>query len=242
MEIIPAVDIRDGRCVRLYQGDYAQETVFPDSPVEAATRWVALGAGRLHVVDLDGARSGQPVNRQAIEDIIRAAEAPVEVGGGIRTIETVHAYLDAGAERVVIGTSALSDGAMVEAAAREHPQGIVVSVDARDGMVAVNGWTEQTREPIDAFVDRVLALGVRRLIFTDVSRDGTLTEPNYAALEALVKRAGVPVIAAGGIASVEHLLRLADIGVEGAIIGRALYTGDIALPEAMRALAERVAD
>ncbi len=239
MEIIPAIDIRGGRCVRLEQGDYARETVFADDPVEVARRWERLGARRLHVVDLDGAREGRPVNRATVEAIVRAAGIPVQVGGGIRAASAVREYLEAGAQRVILGTSAVDDTGLVAELAAEFPEAIVVSIDARDGMIATDGWTRQTREPADRLVAGLRALGVGRFVYTDVTRDGTLTEPNYDAIAALVARVEAPIIAAGGIARVEHLTRLAEMGVEGAIIGRALYTGDIDLTRALEAVATR---
>lgn len=238
MDIIPAVDIRGGRCVRLEQGDYARETVFGDDPAAMALHWQALGARRLHVIDLDGARSGHTENREAIEAIVRAASVPVQVGGGIRSAGAIGGYVRAGAARVIIGTSAVRDEAMLGEATRDWPESIVVSVDARDGVVTTDGWTRDASERAEALIARMLAAGVRRFIYTDVVRDGTLTEPNYAAIEALVRGAGAPIIAAGGIAKVEHLLRLAELGVEGAIVGKALYTGDIDLAAALEAVGD----
>lgn len=239
MEVIPAIDIRGGRCVRLYQGDYDQETVFAEDPVEIARHWEMLGAPRLHVVDLDGARSGHPVNRDTVEAILRATNVPVQVGGGIRTTVTIREYMRAGAARVVVGTSAVQDPRMVGEATQQFPEGIVISVDARNGVITTNGWTQETRERADWFVESMRAWGVRRFIYTDVTRDGTLTEPNYDAIAALVAKVDAPIIAAGGIAKVEQLARLAEIGVEGAIIGRALYTGDIDLTRALEAVGIR---
>ncbi|HWO94345.1 MAG TPA: 1-(5-phosphoribosyl)-5-[(5-phosphoribosylamino)methylideneamino]imidazole-4-carboxamide isomerase [Dehalococcoidia bacterium] len=236
MQIIPAIDILAGRCVRLYQGDYSQETVFAEDPVEVALHWERLGAERLHVVDLDGARSGRPANREAVRDIIAAVHIPVQTGGGIRTAQDVREYIRSGAARVVIGTSAVQDPRMVGEATQQFPEGIVVSIDARNGVVTTEGWTQTTRERADWFIDHMVEWGVRRFIYTDVTRDGTLTEPNYEAIEALLRKVDVPIIAAGGIARLEHLARLADLGVEAAIVGRALYTGDIDLVRALDAM------
>ena len=235
MDVIPAVDIRGGRCVRLYQGDYEQETVFADDPTEVARGWQQRGARRLHIVDLDGARDGVPANRDTIVRIIGEARVPVQIGGGIRSLEMIAGYVDAGADRIVLGTSAVRDEALMRDAVARFGERIAVSIDARDGLVATDGWTKGTTTPATDAIRRLAALGVARFIYTDVGRDGTLTEPNYGALEEIVRAAGVPVIAAGGIAKVEHLARLAALGVEGAIVGRALYTGDIELEAALAA-------
>ena len=236
MEVIPAVDLRGGKCVRLYQGDYVKETVFSDDPVAMALRWQGEGAGWLHVVDLDGAASGEPVNLATVERIAATVSIPLQVGGGIRTLEALESVLGMGVQRVILGTVAIEEPALVEEACRRFGEGVVVSIDARDGLVAVRGWREGSTVQAAALSRQMEGLGVRRLVYTDISRDGTLTGPNFDALEALISQTKVPVIAAGGISSIEHLRRLVGLGVEGAIIGRALYTGDIDLREALNAL------
>ena len=233
MEVIPAIDIRGGRCVRLYQGDYARETVFSDDPLLVAQRWQDEGATRLHVVDLDGARAGQPVNNAVIERILEAARLPVQVAGGIRQIDVIDRYVEAGADRVVLGTAAVKDELLVANACALYPEALVVSVDARGGRVATEGWREGSAETAEGLARRMAEVGVRRLVFTDIARDGTMRGPNFRAIARLVEAVDVPVIASGGIASVEHVRRLAKLGVEGAILGRALYDGSVSLSEAL---------
>ena len=235
MEVIPAIDIRDGRCVRLYQGDYERETVFSDNPVEMALRWSEMGARRLHVVDLDAARLGTPENLPVVGRIASAVSTPVQTGGGIRGPEAAKAAVDAGVDRVIVGTAAVEDPEMLRAVCAElGPDRVIVSLDARDGYAATRGWTETSGRPVADVVADVRATGVRRMVYTDISRDGTQTEPNFAAIEALAGYAGMSILVAGGIASIEHLAELSRIGVEGAIIGTAAYTGRIDMAKAFR--------
>ena len=236
MEIIPAIDLRGGRQVRLVQGDYDREIVFSDDPVAVARRLAEEGATRLHVADLDGAREGRPVNDEAARRIIEAVPVPVQVSGGVRDHEAIDGWLAAGAARVVLGTAAIRDPAFAEEACRRHGDRIIVSLDARDGMVATEGWREATELRVEELAHRMAGLGVPRFVYTDIGRDGTLTSPNYEAVEALVAALPAPVIAAGGVAEVAHLVRLAELGAEGAIVGRALYEGGLRLPEALAAL------
>ena len=238
MDIIPAIDIRGGRCVRLVQGDYDRETVFADDPAEAARRWRDAGARRLHVVDLDGARQGRPLNWEAVTRIVAAVDAPVQMGGGLRDLGTVQRYLDGGIERVVLGTAAVKDEALLAAALERFPGRIVVGVDARDGVVVTEGWLEASGVAAGELVRRLAAMGVPRVIYTDTLRDGTLTEPNFPGLQALladVQASGdwMRVLYSGGVSSLRHVRQLAKTGVEGVIVGRALYTGDIDLRQAL---------
>ena len=234
MEVIPSIDLKDGRCVRLYQGDYQQETVYSDDPLAVAADWQEQGASRLHVVDLDGAAEGIPANLHVITAIVERLTIPVQVGGGIRSVATAETLLGAGVARVVIGTAAVTEPSIVQSLCERHGgQRVVVALDARDGRVAINGWRENTSVSVMELAEDVKALGVVRLLYTDISRDGTLTEPNFVANASLVEETGMAVQASGGIASLEHLRRLARTGVEGAILGRALYTGDIKLAEAI---------
>ncbi len=233
MEVIPAIDIRGGRCVRLYQGDYARETVFSDDPLLVAERWQKEGAQRLHVVDLDGAREGEPVNDAVIGRILKAANVPVQVAGGIRQIDVIDRYMELGADRVVVGTAAVKDEVLVANACALYREALVVSVDARGGRVATEGWREGSSETAEGLARRMAAIGVQRFVFTDIGRDGTMRGPNFSAIARLVKAVGVPVIAAGGIASIDHVRRLAKTGVEAVILGRALYDGSVSLPEAL---------
>jgi phosphoribosylformimino-5-aminoimidazole carboxamide ribotide isomerase len=236
MHIIPAIDIKDGACVRLYQGDFAQATVYGTDPAEMARRWVEQGATRLHVVDLDGAKAGHPVNMDAVRAIVQAAGVPVQLGGGLRNEADIAAALDAGVVRVILGTVAVRDPAFVERMIERFDSSIIVGVDANDGRVATSGWTELEQTQAAELVERMAQIGVQRIIYTDIARDGTLTEPNYAATGALVRPGGPAIIASGGIAHTDHLVRLAALGVEGAIVGRALYTGAMTLPGALAAL------
>ena len=236
MEVIPAIDLRGGRCVRLYQGDYAQETVYSDDPVEVALRWQEMGAVRLHVVDLDGAAQGEPANLEVIESIAASVAMPLQMGGGIRDMAAIERTLGIGVGRVVLGTSAVADPGLVESACRRFgPDALIVGVDARDGLVATRGWQESTEVTAIDLVRCMTALGVRRFVYTDISRDGTMTEPNFQAIEELMNDTDAWVVASGGVSSIEHLRRLASLGVEGAIVGKALYEGAIDLREAIAA-------
>lgn len=222
--------------MRLYQGDYRRETVYSEDPLAMAMFWQEQGAPRLHVVDLDGAAGGAPSNLEILSQIIRASSIPVQVGGGVRDEETAQRLLNAGADRVVLGTAAVEQPSLVEAlcSGRGADQ-IVVAIDARDGQVAIKGWTEQSAIGALDLAQKMASLGVTRLLYTDISRDGTLTQPNVEANAALVRDTGMAVLASGGVTAVEHLRLLAGAGVEGAILGRALYDGVIALPEAIAA-------
>jgi phosphoribosylformimino-5-aminoimidazole carboxamide ribotide isomerase len=236
MEVIPAVDIRGGRCVRLYQGDYDRETVFSEDPVAMARHWERLGATRLHVVDLDGARAGWPVSNRVIEELLSAVGIPVQVAGGIRQLDVISRYLEMGADRVVLGTAAVHDQPLVIKACATFREAVVVAVDARRGRVATAGWREASGETPEGLMRRLAEMGVPRFIFTDISRDGTLRGPNFAVIERLVRAFQTPLIASGGVSTAEHLRRLAKLGVEGAIVGRALYDGGLELEEALAAV------
>ena len=241
MQVIPAIDLRGGKCVRLYQGDYAQETVYSDDPLETAMRWVDMGATRLHIVDLDGARDGSPANLGAVERIASSVEVPLHLGGGIRDMATARAAIDAGVSRIMLGTAAFEDSNLISALLNElGAESIIVSVDAKDGKVALRGWTEGTGALATDLVADMAALGVLRFLYTDISRDGTLTEPNFDGISALVNHGDTHIIAAGGIATVSQLKRLAAIGAEAAIVGRAIYTGDINLREAIESIRNAV--
>ena len=233
MEIIPAIDLKGGRCVRLYQGDYSRETIFSDNPVEVARHWQSLGAQRLHIVDLDGAAKGKPQHSLIIESIAHSVQVPLQLGGGLRSIDAIAQAFDLGVARVIIGTAAIEDQTLVQEACRRFGNLIIVGIDARDGYVATRGWKEGTKVTATELAWRMTHVGVGRFIYTDIARDGTLTEPNFDAIAELVKQVEVPVIAAGGISSIEHLERLSQIEVEGAIVGRALYTGNIDLKRAL---------
>lgn len=230
MIVIPAIDLRGGRCVRLVQGDYDRETVFDEDPVAVAQRWQAAGAEWLHVVDLDGAREGVPRQRDTIGAIVQALDIPVQVGGGIRSRSHAEDLFAAGVRRIVLGTAAVRDPRMVLQLIEEHgADRIIVGVDARSGQVATQGWLETSSVRAHELVASMRDGGVERIVYTDIERDGTLTSPNFEAV-ADVATLGVAVIASGGVARNDDLVRLARIpGVEAAIVGRALYTGDVVL-------------
>lgn len=239
MELIPAIDLKDGRCVRLFQGDFAQATVYGDDPAAMARRWAEQGATRLHVVDLDGARTGRPANTAAIQAIVQALTIPVQLGGGLRRLEDLQTARANGIARMILGTAAVATPELVRTAVERFGDQVIVGVDARDGWVATEGWTETARVRAVDLIAQAAALGVPRIVYTDISRDGTLTEPNFAALAEVIRPGGPAIIASGGIATLDHLLRLADIGAEAAIIGKALYAGMIDLPAAITALQAR---
>jgi phosphoribosylformimino-5-aminoimidazole carboxamide ribotide isomerase len=239
-EVIPAIDIRGGKCVRLFQGDYDRETVFADDPVEMARRWEGEGATRLHVVDLDAARSGEPVNLPIIARIAAALSIPVQTGGGVRNREAVLRVLEAGVQRAIVGTTAAADPETARALFGEFGERLILGLDARDGKVAVAGWREATAWSAVDLAREMAAAGARRLIYTDIATDGTGTGPSLESTRALAEALSIPVIASGGIGSVEHLravAALAPAGVEGVIVGKAIYTGAVKLPEALAAVA-----
>jgi phosphoribosylformimino-5-aminoimidazole carboxamide ribotide isomerase len=233
MEIIPAIDIRNGKCVRLYQGDYNQETVFNENPVTAALAWYSQGARWLHIVDLDGAVSGEPQNMEVVEEIIKESNLSIELGGGIRQKEVAEKLLNHGVSRIILGTAAIENRELVKKLCQQFGEAIAVSLDARDGKIAIHGWQKSTVVEVLQLSREMVDAGARRLIYTDIKRDGTLTDPNFDMISRLLAEAKVPVLVAGGISRQEHLGRLKELGAEGAIIGKALYTGDIDLGEAI---------
>jgi phosphoribosylformimino-5-aminoimidazole carboxamide ribotide isomerase len=233
MEIIPAVDIKRGRCVRLYQGDYDRETVFDEDPVTAALTWCSQGARWLHIVDLDGAVAGEPKNMEVVAQIMKETGLLIELGGGIRQEKVAERLLRQGINRVILGTAAIENRELVEKLCQRFGGAIVVSLDARDGKIAIRGWQRSTIAEVLEIGREMVGAGVRRLVYTDIKRDGTLTEPNFDMVRNLLGEVDVPVIVAGGICRLDHLQRLQKLGVEGAVIGKALYTGDINLGEAI---------
>ncbi|AKG54011.1 phosphoribosylformimino-5-aminoimidazole carboxamide ribotide isomerase [Dehalogenimonas sp. WBC-2] len=220
--------------MRLFQGDYAQETVYSDNPVAVALKWQSMGATRLHIVDLDGAIAGNTVNFNVISQIAQAAVVPVQLGGGIRDLSSIRTLLKAGIDRVVLGTAAVENPGLVHEACRNFSESVIVSLDARDGKMAVKGWQEETDISVIDFARQMTALGVKRFVFTDISRDGTLTEPNFTALYELIQAIKVPVIASGGIACLSHLKILKLLGASAAILGKSIYSGAIDLRQALK--------
>ncbi|MFP4494565.1 MAG: 1-(5-phosphoribosyl)-5-[(5-phosphoribosylamino)methylideneamino]imidazole-4-carboxamide isomerase [Halochromatium sp.] len=241
MLLIPAIDLKDGRCVRLRQGRMEDETVFADDPVEVAGRWVAAGAKRLHLVDLNGAFAGEPVNGDAIRAIAAAfPDLPIQVGGGIRDERTIGAYLEAGVHWCIIGTQAVKEPALVARACAAFPGRIIVGLDAKDGRVAINGWAEVTEHRVKALSRRFEHDGVEAIVYTDIGRDGMLTGPNIEATRALADAIRIPVIASGGITHLDDLRALAAVaepGIIGAITGRAIYEGTLDFAEGQRVAA-----
>ena len=241
MEIIPAIDLLQGSCVRLHQGDYDQVTRFSDDPLAQAQHWVKQGATRLHLVDLDGARSGQPINDQAVRLIAKELSIPVQLGGGVRSLERAEELLSCGLDRVILGTVALENPELVRTLARRHPHKIVVGIDARNGLVATRGWVEESDVEATALAQHLSTAGIAAIISTDIATDGTLAGPNLEALRAMAQASEVPVIASGGVgcmADLLSLLALEPLGVEGVIVGRALYDGRVDLHEAIQAIGE----
>ncbi len=236
MIVIPAIDLKEGKCVRLEQGEMHRDTVFSDTPAEQALTWQQAGAELLHLVDLDGAFAGQPKNKAAIEEILRAITIPAQLGGGIRDIATIEAYLALGLSRVIIGTAAQRNPALVIEACQQFPGQIVVGIDAKNGMVAVQGWAELTDITAVDLAKKFEDCGVSAIIYTDISRDGMMGGPNLEATKSLAEAISIPVIASGGVSSlkdIENLMAIETSGVTGAITGKAIYTGAIDLAEAI---------
>jgi phosphoribosylformimino-5-aminoimidazole carboxamide ribotide isomerase len=247
MDIFPAIDLLDGKCVRLYQGDYDKSQVFNDRPAEMARSWLEQGATKLHLVDLDGAKAGQPVNLEAISSIVKMVKttAPqgiqIQVGGGLRTEASVRQLLDLGIDRVILGTVAVEQPQLVRDLCQRYPGQIVIGIDARDGKVATKGWLETSAVSATDLAKQMAQMGAAAIIYTDIHRDGTLAGPNIAALRELASGIEIPVIASGGVSSLQDLLSLLSLGtlgVTGAIVGRALYTGEVILTEAIRAVGD----
>ena len=236
MLIIPAIDLKDGKCVRLEQGLMDKDTIFNDNPAAQALEWQNQGAELLHIVDLDGAFAGEPKNKAAIESILKAINIPAQLGGGIRDLATIEAYLSMGLSRVIIGTAAQRNPELVKEACKKFPGRIVVGIDAKNGQVAVQGWAEVTDITAVELARKFEDCGVTAIIYTDISRDGMLQGPNLEATKALAEAVAIPVIASGGVSSladIENLLAIEQSGISGVITGKAVYTGAIRLAEAI---------
>lgn len=237
MIIIPAIDLKDGKCVRLSQGRMDQETIYSENPVEMAKHWEAKGAERLHLVDLNGAVTGKPFHQSLIEEIVRSVHIPVEIGGGIRDLTTIENYIRYGAEWVILGTVALRNRNLLIEACEQFPGRVILGIDARGGKVAVEGWKEETSVPASELAKEFEGVGLSAIIFTDIERDGMGSGLNFESTRNLSRATSTPVIASGGVSKkedIEHLLDLEPDGVIGVVIGRALYTGAINLEEAIR--------
>jgi len=240
MIIFPAIDLRGGKCVRLIQGDFDKETVYSDDPQATARRWQACGAKFLHVVDLDGARAGSPQNLDAIQKILDAVDIPIEVGGGIRTLDDMAKLLSLGVRRVILGSVAVENPALVSEAVKRFGDKIVVGIDAKGGFVATHGWEKSSGVAASDFAKKIVAAGVKTIIYTDISKDGMLSGVNAAAFEELAKSSGAQIVASGGVKSIEDIRALKAVeasGIVGVIVGKAIYTGSLDLAAAV-ALAE----
>jgi phosphoribosylformimino-5-aminoimidazole carboxamide ribotide isomerase len=245
MEIIPAIDLRGGRCVRLRQGDYDRETIFGEDPAEMAALWESEGAARIHLVDLDGAKEGRPINVDPVRAILKRVGVPCQLGGGVRDDATAETWLDAGIERVIVGTQALKDPDWFRRLATRHPGRIVLGLDAREGKVATAGWLDVSQVEAVALAEQFDDLPLAAVIYTDIARDGMLGGPNLEATAALASRLKTPVVASGGVSTLEDLERLAATPVSACIVGRALYERRFRLREALSRIADlglRVSD
>ena len=235
MLILPAIDIRHGKCVRLQQGDYGKETVYGDSPVEMAHYWEEQGAEFLHIVDLDGAKDGLPTNFSIVAKIAESLKIPIEIGGGVRTQETIQRYLEAGVNRLVIGTLALKEADWFREMCRQFPDRLVLGIDGRNGRVATEGWLETSQTLATDLAKKYIDLPLSALVYTDIAKDGMLEGPNVAEMEAMRRAVPFPLIVSGGIASLDDVRRLARDGFHACIIGKALYENKFQLPEALAA-------
>ena len=233
MELFPAIDLIGGCAVRLVKGDYAQKTVYSENPAEVAKSFAAAGAKYLHVVDLEGAKDGGTPNLETIKNIVEQGGLLVEVGGGIRSEEVIKKYLDAGAFRVILGTAAVQNPAFLEEMVQKYGEKIAVGVDIKDGMVAIKGWTEVSRESCFDFCDKLQKIGVKTIICTDISKDGLLSGTNLELYKELSDKFSVDIVASGGVTTLDDVKKLADMGMYGAILGKALYTGNIDLKAAV---------
>lgn len=242
MLIFPAIDIRDGKCVRLFKGDFAQETVFSDKPEEMAAKWEAQGGKFLHLVDLDGALAGESKNLPVVKKILETVNIPVELGGGIRTMENIDEVLALGVQRVILGSVAVKNPELVKTACAKYGDRVVVGIDAKDGIVAVDGWGVSGNVEVTALAKEMAAAGVKTIIYTDIARDGTLAGVNVEATAKLARESGIKIVASGGVSNIEDIKALLPYekdGIEGVIVGKSIYTGSLDLKEAV-ALTEEV--
>ncbi|MBU0567872.1 1-(5-phosphoribosyl)-5-[(5-phosphoribosylamino)methylideneamino]imidazole-4-carboxamide isomerase [bacterium] len=237
MLVIPAIDLKEGKVVRLFKGEFDKETIYSENPVDVAKGWVSQGASLIHLVDLDGARLGRPQNLEAIKNIVRNVDVSFELGGGIRNIETIREILGLGIDRVILGSAALYDQDLIEKALEEFSdEKIIVGIDAKDGMVATKGWIEVSEEKAVDLALRVQSLGIKEVIYTDISRDGTLVGPNFKSTKELAEKTTLKIIASGGVSNlddIERLKSMQDIGIKGVITGKALYDKRLSLREAI---------
>jgi len=233
MILFPAIDIRDGKCVRLIQGDYDQEIIYNDSPTAMALEWEKQGADYIHVVDLDGAKTGNSLNREAIQAIAKSVSIPVQVGGGIRTMEIIDAHIASGVSRVIIGTAAIQDKPFLKQAVEKYGDKIAVSIDARKGFVATDGWTETSDVLAVDLLKELEVIGVKTVIYTDILKDGMMQGPNFHELEMMDKASTIDIVASGGVSTEKDIVQLRELDLYGAIIGKALYEGKISLKKVL---------
>lgn len=237
MILFPAIDIRGGKCVRLIQGDYDQEIIYNDSPVAMAKEWERQGAEYIHVVDLDGAKTGDSLNKTAIERMAKSVRVPIQVGGGIRTMDAIDSHIANGVSRVIIGTAAIEDPQFVCDAVAKYGRKIAVSIDARNGFVATNGWTETSDVKAVDLLLRLADIGVKTVVYTDILKDGMLQGPNFIELQMMNEASGIDIIASGGVSTERDIAKLREMNLYGAIIGKALYEGNLSLAKVMGAYA-----
>lgn len=234
MILLPAIDIRNGNCVRLKQGDYAQEKIYHESPVTVAMEWEKQGAEYLHIVDLDGAKTGTPANQKTVQSITQQTSIPVQIGGGIRSMETIESYINLGVSRIIIGTAAIHQWSFLQQALERFGSKIAVSIDARNGYAATNGWLETSEVRAINFIKKLENIGVATIIYTDILKDGMLSGPNFAELEAIQSATSIQVIASGGVTTPQDVERLSSFGLYGSIIGKALYDGTLSFSSLQR--------
>ena len=242
MQIWPAIDIRDGKCVRLTQGDYAQMTIYGDNPADMAQQFVANGATGLHIVDLDAARDGTSFNREAIGMIAREVKVPCQLGGGIRSAEVIADYLDRGVQRLVVGTKALTDPDWLAEMSRRYPGQLLVAIDARQGRVTTNGWLKTSDTMATDLARQIAGHPLAGIVYTDISRDGMMSGPNFVAMQEMADTVDVPLIASGGVTTREDIHRLVAMGLDGCVVGKALYEGRLSLADAMLAATQSPVD
>ena len=232
-EIIPAIDLLNGKCVRLKQGRYNAETVYSKNPIEMARKWETQGAKRLHLVDLDGARTGIPKNIEIVKSIAQEVKIPVQLGGGIRSIDLIQELIECGIDRIILGTTAVNNPNLLGQVCNRFGEHIAVAIDAKEGQAATEGWTKISRKDILTLAKEAIALGVKRFIYTEINRDGMLIGPNFEGIKNFVAQVSVPVIASGGVSTKEDIEKLKQTGSEGCIVGKALYEGKVRLEEVL---------
>jgi phosphoribosylformimino-5-aminoimidazole carboxamide ribotide isomerase len=233
MIIFPAIDIKDTQCVRLIQGDYSKVTIYENDPLKVANKWQSKGSEFLHIVDLDGAAEGERINKDIIGKIIKNSKVPIQIGGGIRTTEAVSELLDLGAKRIIVGTKAIKDFEWLSDLVKIYGDKICVSIDAKNGYIATNGWKEISKIKVVKFVKKLESINVKTIVYTDIEKDGMLNGPNFSMYEELIEKSNIDIIASGGVSSMDDIIKLKQLKLYGAIVGKALYSGEMSLEEAI---------